>query len=430
MKNTTSDPPLESEGQVELLLAMSSRLRAGTNQDLKSALELAAEFLGLEFGIISRIEGDGYFVEHVHAPHGVEIEPGQRFDFSKTYCAITLASNTVVAIDEMSSSPYHSHPCFDVFGLESYIGVPLKVDGKVYGTLNFSSPHTRKARWNATDHLLMKLLARWVEGSISQHGLGDRLEQALVSLDQANLELERKNRDLNAFISAASHDLKEPLRNVGLLAGFLRADVVELGTEAEESLRLIEETSTRGQALVEDLLDFARVSRHQNRFEVIDLRQLVDGVLIDLQSRIRQTEGTVSVGELPELWIDRFQTRQLVQNLVGNALKYHRPGVPPEVRVAGRTIREGDEAVFELTVTDNGIGFEAKHSERIFEPFKRLHGLERYEGTGIGLTICARIVERIGGSIRARSEPGSGSTFTVTLPALRPTEEPGTEAAA
>jgi signal transduction histidine kinase len=125
----------------------------------------------------------------------------------------------------------------------------------------------------------------------------------------------------------------------------------------------------------------------------------------------------VVVGELPELWTDRLQTRQLIQNLVVNALKYHSPGVPPEVHIELRTVGEGDERVIELSVTDNGIGFEEKHSERIFEPFKRLHDQGKYEGTGVGLTICARIAERLDGSIRATSRPGEGSAFIVTLPA-------------
>jgi signal transduction histidine kinase len=396
---------------------MSSRLRLGTNDDLRSALELATTFFGLEFGIVSRVDGDECFLEHVHCPESIGLEPGQRFPLEKAYCGITLAADQVVAIDAMSSSPHSDHPCFAAHGFESYIGIPLRIDGEVYGTLEFSSPTRRERNWSEADRLLMKLFARWVEGAIKQRHLAGRLDQALVSLDQAHLELARRNRDLNAFISTASHDLKEPLRNVGLLAGFLRADVIELGAEAEDSLRLIEETSARGQALVEDMLDFARVSRHRNRLETIDLQQLVDGVLNDLTTRIRQSRGSVVVGDLPELWTDRLQTQQLIQNLVVNALKYHRPGVPPEVRIELQTVGEGDERVIELSVTDNGIGFDQKHSERIFEPFKRLHDRGKYEGTGIGLTTCARIAERLNGSIRATSRPGEGSTFIVTLPA-------------
>jgi len=417
MKKTPSNPARESEGQAELLLEMSSRLRLGTNDDLESALELATTFFGLEFGIVSRVDGDECFLEHVHCPGNIKLEPGQRFPLEEAYCGITLAADQVVAIDAMSSSPHRDHPCFAAHRFESYIGIPLRIDGELYGTLNFSSSTRREEEWNQADRLLMKLFARWVEGAIKQRRLAERLEQALVSLDQANLELARRNRDLNAFISTASHDLKEPLRNVGLLAGFLRADVIELGPEAEESLHLIEDTSARGQALVDDMLDFARISRHRNRFETVDLQRLVDGVLSDLTSRIKQSQGSVVVGELPELWTDRFQTRQLIQNLVVNALKYHRSGVPPEVHIELQTVGQGDERVIELSVTDNGIGFDEKHSERIFEPFKRLHAQARYEGTGVGLTICARIAERLSGSIRATSRPGEGSTFIVTLPA-------------
>ena len=143
---------------------------------------------------------------------------------------------------------------------------------------------------------------------------------------------------------------------------------------------------------------------------------MVRGVLSDLETRIRETGGRVEAGKLPTLDADSTQMRQLFQNLIGNALKFHRAGESPVVRVRGRV--EGGEA--EVVVEDNGIGFDEKYVDRIFGVFQRLHGRTEYAGTGVGLAICRKVVERHGGRIAVRSTPGKGSTFIVTLPVKQP----------
>ena len=159
-------------------------------------------------------------------------------------------------------------------------------------------------------------------------------------------------------------------------------------------------------------------------FAPVDLAQVAREVVSDLEGRLQQTGGRVEVGDLPTVEADPTQMRQLLQNLIGNALKFHRPGVPPVVQVHGRVLPATADADGQPRAPararspceDNGIGFDEKYLDRIFKVFQRLHGRGEYEGTGMGLAICRKIVERHGGTITARSTPGRGATFVVTLP--------------
>jgi light-regulated signal transduction histidine kinase (bacteriophytochrome) len=160
-------------------------------------------------------------------------------------------------------------------------------------------------------------------------------------------------------------------------------------------------------------LNYSKLTTTGEPFKAVDLADLIREVLTDLEVRIHETGGIVQMRDLPALRADRSQMRQLFQNLIGNALKYHRNEVRPAVEVSATPCEDG---FYEILVEDNGIGFDERHLQRIFRPFQRLHGKGEYEGTGMGLAICKRIVERHGGSIRARSTPGKGSVFIVSLP--------------
>ena len=240
-------------------------------------------------------------------------------------------------------------------------------------------------------------------------------------------ELERSNRELQDFAYVASHDLQEPLRKIATFSDLLRDEFADqLNEQGLHYLKRMESAAHRMGRLIRDLLAFSRVSTRPGSFEEVDLNQALADVLGDLEFRIRETGGKVDVGELGTIEADPTQMRQLLQNLIGNALKFHRDGVPPHVRVSGHyetpSGPDGDmrEGIFQLEVEDNGIGFDLKYSDRIFSPFQRLHGREQFEGTGMGLAISRRIVERHGGTISARSTPGEGSRFIVRLPVSTP----------
>jgi PAS domain S-box-containing protein len=238
-------------------------------------------------------------------------------------------------------------------------------------------------------------------------------------------ELERSNRELQDFATIASHDLQEPLRKIRAFGDRLAEHSAGvLDEEASDYLRRMTNAAGRMQTLIKDLLQYSQVTLRPEPARPVDLGQVVTEVLTDLEERIVASSGKVHVGHLPTILGNPFQMRQLFQNLIANALKFHPEGVAPDVHVA--VVARGDlrapkgradrEPVWEISVRDNGIGFEEKHVERIFAPFQRLHGRQAYEGTGMGLAICRRIAAQHGGGITAHSTPGAGATFVVTLP--------------
>jgi signal transduction histidine kinase len=237
--------------------------------------------------------------------------------------------------------------------------------------------------------------------------------------------LEQSNKELQDFASVASHDLQEPLRKVQAFSDRLRTKcAASLDEQGRDFLERIQNAARRMQTLIDDLLSYSRVTTKAQPFVPVDLGAATRAVISDLEVRIEQAKGRVELGGMMSLDADPLQVRQLMQNLIGNALKYHRPEEPPVVQVSSKILRKdpaeapnGPSREFcQVVVEDNGIGFDEVYSERIFSIFQRLHGRNEYEGTGIGLAICRKIAERHGGTIAARSTPGKGSTFTVTLP--------------
>ena len=239
-------------------------------------------------------------------------------------------------------------------------------------------------------------------------------KRAEAELRDAMTRLEQSNRELEDFAYVASHDLQEPLRKIQAFGDLLKSKhTASLEPQARDYIERMQSAANRMQVLINDLLTFSRVTTKAQPFVRVDLAAVATEVVHDLETRIHQTGGQVTVGPMPVIDADPLQMRQLLQNLVGNGLKFHRPDVPPAVQIHGE-IADGR---CHISVSDNGIGFEEKHAERIFTMFERLHARAKYEGTGIGLAICRKIAERHGGEIRAHGSPGEGATFIVTLPA-------------
>ncbi|MFL5348071.1 MAG: sensor histidine kinase [Hyalangium sp.] len=244
------------------------------------------------------------------------------------------------------------------------------------------------------------------------------LKRTQLQLEQSNRELEQSNRELESFASVASHDLQEPLRKIQAFGERLKAsDSGALSPEGRDYLERMQSAATRMRRLIDDLLAFARVTSKAQPFTPVNLASVAREVLSDLEVAIEQSKATVTVGELPVLDADPTQMRQILQNLLSNALKFRQDDAPPRISIEAKVDKESGRC--ELRVQDNGIGFEEKHADKIFNLFQRLHGRGKYEGTGLGLAICRKIAERHGGSIVARSTPGSGSTFVLTLPLAR-----------
>ncbi len=242
--------------------------------------------------------------------------------------------------------------------------------------------------------------------------------------------LKKSNEELQNFASVASHDLQEPLRKIQAFGDRIRSRAADkLDESGRDYLARMLNAAERMQRLIQDLLQLSRIVTRAQPFERCDLAEVVKGVLADLEVQISLQDAMVTVENLPFLDADPTQMRQLLQNLISNALKFQRPGVRPEVRVTGAVILNlhGElptcahaAPLAEFRVQDNGIGFEQKFGEQIFGPFKRLHTREEFEGSGIGLSVCRKITDRHHGKIVADSELGKGTTFIVTLPIHQP----------
>ncbi|WP_417468751.1 ATP-binding protein [Maricaulis sp.] len=241
-----------------------------------------------------------------------------------------------------------------------------------------------------------------------------RDELALLRYAQ---ELKRSNAELQEFAYAASHDLQEPLRKIQAFGERLHRKYHDaLDETGQHYLDRMVDAASRMRRLIDDLLGYSRVNSKSTAFEPVDLTRVLADVLSDLEPRIVAEGASVRVGTLPAIEADQGQMHQLFLNLLSNSMKFHRPGVDPSILVEGAVEVGESGAVARISVTDNGIGFEARHAERIFGMFERLHGREEYDGTGVGLATCRKIVEHHSGILTAWAEPDSGAVFTIILP--------------
>jgi PAS domain S-box-containing protein len=232
-------------------------------------------------------------------------------------------------------------------------------------------------------------------------------------------ELERSNQDLQDFASVASHDLQEPLRKIQAFGDRLqRTYAPQLQAEGADYLERMLGAATRMRVLIDDLLKFSRVTTSAQPHMSVHLEKVCREVVSDLEAQVAHCRGRVEIGKLPTIEADALQMRQLLQNLISNGLKFHRPDIPPLVKVVSKevTLEPNGNLAIELRVIDNGIGFDEKYLDRIFQVFQRLHAREKYQGTGVGLAVCRKIVERHGGTITAQSMPDQGAEFIVVLP--------------
>ncbi|HTQ37648.1 MAG TPA: response regulator [Pirellulales bacterium] len=243
--------------------------------------------------------------------------------------------------------------------------------------------------------------------------VAEQLQKTKAELERFNEELKQSNSELRQFAHVASHDLQEPLRSIISFCNLLqKKSADQLDAEASDYMERIVKGALRMKALVQDLLAYSRASQeHQNPYEPVDVQLALADALANLQGSLNDTQAAIHCEPLPVVWADRSQMVQLLQNVIGNALKY-RAAATPEIRIGA----EQHETTCEFYVSDNGIGIAPEYHERIFEIFKRLHNRTEYPGTGIGLSVCKRIVERHGGRIWVESAWGKGSTFRFTIP--------------
>lgn len=279
------------------------------------------------------------------------------------------------------------------------------------------------ALWEAKNELESKVKRRTQELNETNKRLQKELEERKITENKLKKsekdlkalieELKRSNEELQQFAYVSSHDLQEPLRTITSFTQLIeRRYKDKLDSDADEFIEYIVEAAKRMQTLINDLLNYSRVATRGKEFELVDTKEILENTISNLHAAINENDAQITHENLPKVMADKRQMIQLFQNLIGNAIKFKKPGIPPKIHI--KTRKNKNEYVF--GVQDNGIGIEKQYMERIFIIFQRLHTRDEYDGTGIGLAVSKRIVERHGGTIWVESEPSAGSTFYFTIP--------------
>ncbi len=335
----------------------------------------------------------------------------ERIEIGESICGRVARLREPIILEDVQNNHNSEARLIRSIGITAYACHPLIVKNQLVGTLSFGS--RRRSSFDPQSVHLMVTIANLIAVAIHRREAEDTLQV------YAN-KLEESNQELQSFAFIASHDLQEPLRKVESFSSLLLKDSGKLEEHQRDYLDRMRQAAGRMRSMVMALLELSRISTQGNPFEPVDLNETAREVLSDLEVQMLQTGGSVLVEPLPEIYGDPIQMHQLLQNLIGNALKYHKDGTAPQVTVTAHSI-PGSKA--EIRIADNGIGFDPTQIDRIFQPFQRLVGRSEYAGTGIGLAICRKIIERHQGTITAESLPGQGAVFIVQLPVVQTNRE-------
>ena len=371
-------------------------------------LELGRERLELDVGLVASIDPSEDRFEVIHAIGDDDrLHTGLQTSLSETYCRRTIESDELIVLADASDDRWADDPAYERWDFRTYVGGKVLVDEELYGTICFADD-ARSDPFTVAELSFVELVSQWLSYELERQHHRMELEELITRLETSNERLEQ-------FAYAASHDLQEPLRMVtSYLQLVERRYADDLDADGEEFIEFAVDGAARMREMIDGLLEYSRVETRGNPFELIDLEVVLEDVLADLDVRIEETDAEITADSLPAVTADVSQLRQVFQNLLQNAIEYSGDRAP-RVRITA----ERASSRWIVSVADEGIGISPDDQDRIFEVFQRLHSRDEYAGTGIGLALCKRIVERHGGEIWVESTPGEGSTFSFTLPVRR-----------
>ena len=400
----------ERERYIRELYEITSNPETTFDEKVRRLLEMGCERLGLEFGFLIETGEEEFEVHEMHGTHD-EFRPGLTAPLSRTYCKYVIGADGVFVLQDAVAEGYADDPAGES-GIVCYLGSEVTVGDEVFGTFCFANTSPRDEPFTDAEIAYVELMSEWVSYGLERRRAEAELAETVDRLERSNDELER-------FAYVASHDLQEPLRMVSSYLQLLEERYAdELDEDAEEFIDFAVDGAERMKGMIQGLLEYSRVDTCGEAFEPVDCEEVVEEATTNLRVAIDESDAELAVEPLPTVVADETQLVQLFQNLVGNAVE-HGGDRPPRVRVSAE--RGDGEWVF--SVSDDGVGIDPDDADHVFEMFNDLDGGGE-TGTGIGLAICEKIVERHGGRIWVDADDGEGATFRFTIPDREATDDP------
>ena len=427
VKNATNEPicmagsildisdAKREEAIIELLYRITLDSNLDFNAKLQTMLNAGQEYFGLERGVITRVENNELAITVV-SPIG-SMPMGSRFPLGQTFCGFAYGTEGVKAWHHVQKSELNQEDCYHLFKFEAYIGTSIFAKGELIGTLAFVDSAPQAAPFSARAKTFVRLLAHWIGSEYERSKSEAQRNELIVTLSQSNEALER-------FAYVCSHDLQEPLRMINVFSKKIELQLEELNQvddKITKYLHFMQDGATRAQALIRDVLSYSQVGQNAESYEMIDAGLVVESIVMTMRQGTQalnseesgdQESFSVYFDQLPTVYAKQSQLYQLLQNLIQNSIKYQPAGAHAIVNISART--EGKFWHFE--VKDNGIGIDPTYAHEIFEIFKRLHHRRDYQGTGIGLAVCKKIIDGHGGEIWVESALNEGACFHFKLP--------------
>ena len=408
------------EKLINSLYSISIDANTPLEKKINKIFKEALAFLKLEAAILCKIENDKYYVQHYECPSEYSLSKNSVYDLKDTHCSETIMKNKMLALHDVEHSYLRNITAHTQYGINTYIGMPLQHQGKIYGTVNFFDRKTKSKPFNEREKSFVRLISQWLGNEIIRSQYIESLRETEHYLEDVVSELTKSNAELENFVYVASHDLQEPLRMITTFGELLKTNnSKQLDENAKTYLGYMSHSASQMRGLIKGLLEYARANKDEEQIQDVDIYDIIEHVKYNLNKQIIESNAKIISGKLPVILANKASMISLLQNLVSNAIKFQSKDTQPIIKIdITENINE-----WKFKIIDNGIGIDPSYMNTIFEPFKRLHARTEYSGSGIGLAVCKKITERMNGKIWAEPNSGAGTTFIFTMP--KPLTETG-----